>query len=234
MNSYTIIGCPESTDLDIVVVCSSLDDTITIDCRSDKKVDMNKIIIQNNTVTQVEKGTPHDTHAIIFYTQYLHSENTKLLPLSKPQPLCLIERKYNLIKFIFDKLEQLTDKVTYKTTLRPIKIEIYTKSIDEKLEFIKQIFNILKSKRYSANDTYKAFVMKAVQFILLYHQIELSSDFFTKQGLIRLLSSLSGAYTDQVIQTVRYYLYRGKQGYNQGLSVFLDILFQTLNDKLCV
>ena len=227
MSEYTIIGCPESTDLDIVVVCSSLDETIAISCTRQKKIDCNKIIVENGVVTKVEKGTATDTHAIIYYTQNLHPENTSFISLLEPRPPCVADRKRSLIKFIFDRLEQLTDKSTYKNVLRPTKIEIYTKTNEDKMSFIKTIFEVIKEHNYTANDTYKTFVMKAVQYMLLCYKVECCSDFFTKQGLLRLMSIYVSNY---ILESIRYYLYRGKQGEHkkEGLSLFLDNLFSML------
>ena len=232
--NYTIIGCPESTDLDIIIVCSSLEDKIDIDSleiKTNKKLDINKIIIKNENIVQVEKGTIKDTHAIIFYTQHLH-DNQYLIQLNKPEYIDYLDRQTQCIKFIFDKLEQLTDKETYKR-LRPIKIHIYNQSYDNKLDFIKEIFRIWKEKQYNANDTYKTLMMKVSQLILLCHQTELCSDFFTKQGIIRLFQKIYQE-DDELIETLKYYLYRGKSGSLKGLSNLLNELFWILNKQKCM
>jgi hypothetical protein len=226
--NYTIIGCPESTDLDLIIVCSSFEHKVDIDSlqiKTNKKLDINKIIIEKGNIIQVEKGTIKDTHAIIYYTQHLH-DNKYLIQLNQPDNIVYEERKIQCIKFIFDKLEQLTDKETYKK-LRPIKIQIYNQSYENKLDFIQDIFRIWKEKQYNANDTYKTLMIKVVQLILLFYKTELCSDFFTKQGMISLFQRIYHE-DDELIETLKYYLYRGKSGSVKGLSKLLNELFWIL------
>ena len=240
MLPFIIIGCPESTDVDVVIVVNRESECNTCDikeyaeaCRSLGylgDLDVNYVIVSQERVVWCKHGTPEDTHAIIYYTQSLHA-NVHLLPLTRPpQPTQedVKKRKLGLRKFVMDKMKKLLHPNTY-TTLRSQKVQLFkTESEEAKDAFMLKVLYAMNDEivnEINRADTLKTLVMRMLQYFLLTKvltkDIPIDSRFFTKSGLIFYLEG-------DVQEEAKYFLYRGKKGGVASLSTTINLLSSVL------
>lgn len=232
MFPFAIIGCPESTDTDIVIMVDKETDSKQLNmepyemaCRSlgyTGPLDSTCIIVKENEVIWCQHGATVDTHAIIYYTQSLHPNNVSI-PLTEPKKLSAESRRHNLRKFVMDKMKKLLTPTSY-TKLRAEKCVVFQIESEEQINaFFRVVLQAIQEELHVEGnmDTYKVLVMRILQVLYLEREEQLATNFFTKNGLVEWSHTQFG---NEVYQEAKYFLYRGKKHGHASLHSILNLI----------
>jgi len=229
-----IIGCPESTDYDVIII---VDDTIDVeiiitenDIRTkmvevskvpidyNKKIDANIIHIKNKRVTKSLKGSIKTIQGIIYYTQELHNKPEYLIDVDKPDTFKIEDRIIPPITFILYNLNIFCGK-DFGESIRDGKIKAINSNEKTKIDFLidnkifEKIFEIMDEQitniRYK--DYIKALFVKLSTIILINNKLSENTEYYTKRGIANLLDKIYPQTKDVSL----YFLFRGKEGQYQ-------------------
>lgn len=220
-SSFVIIGCPESTDIDVVCIVDELNnfngktnplsvseftrlkseiyDELEYD-RS-KQLDINLITVKNKNVTSLLKGGK-ETQNMILATYTLHKQKYDCPELDFVH-VDILEKCRAIAKFYIDHLENIS--LNYES-IRDRKKESYSSTF-EMLEFSKEIVKYIDFDNLGNSalwfDDMKSLTVKLVQIILLKNRIYE----YTKSEMANKISKF-GFEKEEVL----WYLFRGKKG----------------------
>ena len=116
---YVVIGCPDSTDIDIIIIVDDKYDVNIVEINIDllkeklkqigkdisKELDINIVHIRNKRVVCSKKGSIKTIQGIIYYTQSLHMPADKLIDIDKPDNFIINDRIAPVINFIISKFK---------------------------------------------------------------------------------------------------------------------------------
>ncbi len=246
-----IIGCPESTDIDIIIVVdekydiNDIDDTnntnnikinksaiikqlekkciYTIDVN--KPIDINIIHIKNKKVIKSQKGSIKTIQGIIYHTQHLHMKQEFFLDIIKPDAFKIEDRIITPINFILYNLDTFCGK-NKSTELRDKKIFAINSNEKNKVKFIinNDIMNIILNELTIINDKNKDYI-KAL-FVKLSTIILINNNLSdnTDYYTKRGIAKLLDTIYPNTYQYSLYYLFRSNEGiFNKD---FLKTIFQ--------
>lgn len=248
---YNIIGCPLSTDIDLVI-CSScrehlslpIDPLVMIELTNDLKInlnhlpnklnklDINLIFIHplTNQIVQTQKGGAKETQNIIFSTYHHHEQKFSCL-VKNLEELEISDKLSAICKFVLDRLSILLSQDAYNK-LRKEKIDIYK---GDKLRYpyiIKILQNpglmIFKNDDIAWRSAMKSLVMKLIQLIQLWNDEPIS---YTKLELSQ-SECLNGDNENDNKKMAFMFLTRQCLSLEQFQMAipFLNFLYQTLGD----
>lgn len=194
VKDFIIIGCPLSTDTDIVVSVPKREDVYLTPDLSDIKIenpDVNLVYIEDGVVKEASKGYNTLTNNIIYYTYKYHSQTMECL-VKKPLELDLDRMVTGACKYVLDNLEVLQGD-EYKNE----RVELFKEQNPYvRVEKIRK----LPLKEYSEDgvwrDKMKSVIFKYQQCIMLDREVE---DIYTKDKLAE-------------NEGIMWYLTRGKKG----------------------
>ena len=236
-----IIGCPESKDIDIVIIVdekydienikindidiiNQLDNKCIYTIDKTKKIDINIIHIKNKKVIKSQKGSIKTLQGIIYYTQFLHMKKEYIIDIIKPEKFKIEDRIIPPINFILFNLNIFSGKEK-ATELRDKKIFAINSNEKDKVNFIieNNIMNNIIIHLTSINDKNKDYIkalfVKLSTIILIQNDMCENTDYYTKRGIAKLLDKLYPNSYDYSI----YYLFRSAEGiFNKE---FLQIIF---------
>jgi hypothetical protein len=132
------VGCPESTDEDVIVIVDEKYDVDTIEVDmdivkhklsiigidTDTKIDINIVHIYDGQVIKSKKGSIKTIQGIIYYTQNLHMPFNKLIKINKPNKFKVSDRIKPTINYILDHFKYFLTK-DQCSELRDRKIKAY-------------------------------------------------------------------------------------------------------------
>lgn len=237
-----IIGCPESTDIDIIVIVDENLDIHTIKINNSditeqlkkkciyeidfkKQLDINIIQIKNKKVIKSQKGSIKTLQGIIYYTQHLHIKKDYIIDINKPDKFRIEDRIIPPINYILYNLDIFCGKKK-SIELRDKKIFAINSNEKDKVNFIieNDIMNIILDEFISLNDInkdyFKALFVKLSTMILINNNLSDNTDYYTKRGLAKLIDKI---YPDTYEYSL-YYLFRSKEGkFNKD---FLKTIFK--------
>jgi hypothetical protein len=237
-----IIGCPESTDYDVIIIVDeTIDVESTIDndnirkmmsiiskkpIKIDKKIDANIIHLKNKRVIKSQKGSIKTIQGIIYYTQELHNKPEYLIEIDRPDTFKIEDRIIPPITFILYNLNIFCGK-SVGDSIRDEKIKAINSNEKTKIDFLidnkifDKIFEIMDEQitniRYK--DYIKALFVKLSTIILINKKLSENTEYYTKRGIANLLDKIYPQTKDFSL----YFLFRGKEGvYNKN---FIKIIF---------
>lgn len=236
--SFVIVGCPHSTDVDVVCIVDNLlqsngktnilfstellrlNNEIYNELGYDKlkQLDINLISIKNNNITSLLKGGK-ETQNIILKTYHLHKQKYEMPNLDFVD-VDILEKCRALAKFFLDNLEYIS--INYQL-IRELKKDAYTNT-EKMLNFFKIILNYVdldnKNNTLKWKDVMKSIVVKFIQLILLKHNIHS----YTKGDMINKICSID---LDLKPDELRWYLFRGFIGIENKL-LFVNLHLQCI------
>lgn len=236
-----IIGCPESTDIDVLVIVDDKYDIENINinhidiitqlektCKymldKAKKIDINIINIKNKKVTKSQKGSIKTIQGIIYYTQHLHMKKEYMIDINPPDKFKIEDRIIPPINFILFNLDIFCGK-DKATELRDKKIFAINSNEKDKVNFIieNNIMDIIIENLININDKNKDYIkalfVKLSTIILIDNNLSENTEYYTKKGIAFLLNKI---YPDTYDYSM-YYLFRGNIGIFD--KDFLKIIF---------
>lgn len=229
--SFVIIGCPHSTDIDVVCIVDHssqqqgktnplftkeierLNREIYDDLGYDKtkSLDINLISIKKNNITSLLKGG-RETQNMILATYSLHKQKYPCPNLDFVQ-IDILERCRAIAKFYLDNLENIA--INYDQ-IRESKKQAYA-STHDMLEYSKILIGYIDLDNIHCTikwrDAMKSLTVKFIQLILLTHNIYS----YTKHEMIDRVSDF-GYDRDGLL----WYLFRGRQG-AENKQLFIDL-----------
>jgi len=113
--NFVIIGCPDSTDIDVVVVVSDEHPVNTIKIneqiikdkiQDERELDINIVHIKNKKIIACSKGSIKTLQGIIYYTQKLYPSNN-CLDIDPPEEFRIEDRIKPTINYIISNLKYL-------------------------------------------------------------------------------------------------------------------------------
>lgn len=236
-----IIGCPDSTDIDVLVqideacdienskinnsdIISQLEYKCIYQINKTKKIDVNVIHIKNKKVIKSQKGSIKTLQGIIYYTQHLHMKKEYIIDVDKPDRFKIEDRIIPPINFILFNLDIFCGK-NKAHELREKKIFAINSNEKDKVNFIidNDIMNIIYTHFINIDDKNKDYIkalfVKLVTIILIDNDMSENTEYYTKKGIANQL--------DKIYQNTynysMYYLFRGTEGtFNKD---FLKIIF---------
>ena len=236
-----IIGCPESKDIDIVIIVdekydmenikindidiiNQLDNKCVYAIDKTKKIDTNIIHIKNKKVIKSQKGSIKTLQGIIYYTQSLHMKKEYIIDIIKPEKFKIEDRIIPPINFILFNLDIFCGK-DKASELRDKKIFAINSNEKDKVNFIieNNIMNDIITHLIAINDKNKDYIkalfVKLSTIILIHNDMSENIDYYTKRGIASLLNKIYQNSYDYSI----YYLFRSTEGiFNKD---FLKIIF---------
>jgi hypothetical protein len=245
--SFNVMGCPTSTDIDVCVAVTEQSNIHgNIDIRvlskeleslgydiSTRKIDVNAIYVEDDSIVEVNHGNKEETQSIIYHTYSLHKQLHPCL-VSHDCELDIYNKIRSIAKYILDNLDQLIPSEVY-SQVRPEKTHSYGgywNGVDFVTKYTREIIDYLESLSYEDGEEVpyklkshlKTLTMKILQLYLLHSHGTL---IFTKPELAlefdRMLTdsdrvSASGMSSSNAL----FFLMRGTQGtYNEDIISFL-------------
>jgi hypothetical protein len=236
-----IIGCPESKDIDIIIIIDEKYDIDKININNidiinqlqykciykldkTKNIDRNIIHIKNKKVIKSQKGSIKTLQGIIYYTQHLHIKKKFYIDIIKPDKFNIEDRIIPPINFILYNLDIFCGKEK-AIELRDKKIFAINSNEKDKVSFIidNNIMNIILDELIIINDRNKDYIkalfVKLSTIILIHNNMSDNTDYYTKRGLAKLIDKIY----QNTYQYSIYYLFRSNEGvFNKD---FLKIIF---------
>lgn len=232
-DSFVIIGCPHSTDIDVVCLVKHFNQSNgkpktllstelnrlhyeifeELNYDKSKDLDINLISIQNSNITSILKGGK-ETQNIILETYQYHKQKYPIPQLDFVK-VSMLEKCRSIAKYFLDYLEFICED--YKL-LRDSKKIAYANT-SSMLDFSKLIIqhidlnNIHNSKKWK--NTMKSLVMKFIQLILLEHNIYS----YAKLDMINKIKSIFNNLDEEGL---KWYLFRGTIGI-ENQKVFFEL-----------
>ena len=237
-----LVGCPDSLDLDVVVVISQ-EYPLTIEINQqlirdqlkiyDRELDINIIHLANRKVIASSKGSIKTLQGIIFHTQHLHSESSICLCVDPPEQFRIEDRIKPTINYIITNLKYLLAPVEY-SKIHQSKTDAYNGTEYDKIAFIKSnnIFDLIRlnidnlfavSSRF--RDLIKGIYYKLSTIILIKYDKSNQVEYYTKRGVAKLLDMIP-LFPNSEINSL-YYLFRG----TNGLRSPDDLIFKLITDE---
>jgi hypothetical protein len=236
-----IIGCPESTDIDVIVIVDDNYDIENININhidiitqlehkciyildKTKNIDINIINIKNKKVTKSQKGSIKTIQGIIYYTQHLHMKKEYMIDINPPDKFKIEDRIIPPINFILFNLDIFCGK-DKAIELRDKKIFAINSNEKDKVTFIidNNIMDIIINNLVDINDKNKDYIkalfVKLSTIILIDNDMSENTEYYTKKGIAFLLNKI---YADTYDYSI-YYLFRGNIGIYK--KEFLKIIF---------
>jgi hypothetical protein len=240
--SFYVIGCPDSTDIDVIIVIDKiylmngiplplyssenqrlLSELSELGYDISRSIDYNIIIIENGYIIGQTKGGI-DTSNIIIRTHHLHAQkyvyDLNLVFIQSE----IINRIKSIAKFILDYLENVA--IDYHS-IRSEKNDIYAQGNDKRIEYSLTILDKIYLNTSSLDEVHakgwhdfmKSVTMKIIQLALQFYH----SDYeFIKENLAQL-----SARFDFNPENTRWFLFRGKRG--EFSDRFIPQLFELYN-----
>ena len=237
-----IIGCPESTDIDIIVIVDNKLDIDNIKINNsdiikqlekkciyqldlNKQFDINIIQIKNKKVIKSQKGSIKTLQGIIYYTQHLHIKKKFILDINKPDKFIIEDRIIPPINFILYNLDIFCGKKK-SFEMRDKKIFAINSNEKNKVNFIidNDIMSIIHDELIIINDVNKDYIkalfVKLSTMILINNNLSDNTDYYTKRGIAKLIDKIYPNTYDYSL----YYLFRSNEGkFNKD---FLKTIFK--------
>ncbi len=226
---FNIIGCPHSTDIDVVALVSRNDidkeididelkrqlNKIGYDTRS-RPVDVNLIYVdKDGNLEWSEKGDIADTQNIIFDT-WKHHKQAYPCVVARKVPIDIKNKISAAGKFILDNMKVLIGKKEYKIE-REKRKAVYANEkerLDYAISLLNKILHMSDDPRW--NDAIKSLTMKIIQIMINDRNQEMV---YTKEELANAFDMMYSGRRDNAL----WFLFRGKMGeYDEN---FLKILF---------
>ncbi|QKF94687.1 hypothetical protein QKU48_gp1229 [Fadolivirus algeromassiliense] len=212
--AFNVFGCPDSTDIDVIVSVSRENIQKEIDIEELKRqltllgydtdsrdLDINVVYVENGNVELFSKASD-ETQNILYLTYKYHKQAYPCL-VDKTVMIDIKDKVNATIKFIMDHMRALLGNEQYHIE-RENRRMAYA-SVENKLNFTLSILHKIKyQNRYQWNDAMKSLSMKIIQLMLM----EYSSVVYTKEELaIEFDKIYPGHYNH-----VKWFLFRGKFG----------------------
>jgi hypothetical protein len=247
-----IIGCPDSTDIDVVVLVDTKYNIETIQINKndiveklkliciyeienieEKKIDINIIHINNKKVIKSVKGSIKTIQGIIYYTQHFHNKKEYFIDVEPPQSYNIEDRIIPPITYILYNINIFCDKSICEN-LRNEKIYAINNDEKTKIDFVlkNNIFEKIISNLNEINeknmDYIKGLFVKISTIILIQNNLSENLEYYTKKGIASLLNKIYPNSYEYAI----HYLFRGKLGiFNKSfLKIIFDNFIQILKD----
>ncbi len=242
--SFTVFGCPTSTDIDIVVFVLSeylnhsvpyqLSDSEITRLKAEltsigydtenKKIDINIMCIEDRRCIGSSKGGG-ETINICNATHTLHRQLYEIPHMNNVE-IILLDRLYSIAKKIMDIIKYTTSIDNYKM-LRETRKEHYEHSnYEEKLIYSIELLKRIDLTNHTAKwyDCMKSLVMKIIQLIIF---IQDNLYLYTKPELAECISCYGFC-----SENAKYLLFRGKQGiFTQDELIKLFTYYQQAVDN---
>jgi len=225
-----IIGCPDSTDIDILIqidesydinnvkihesdIISQLEKKCIYEIDKTKKIDTNIIHIRNKKVISSQKGSIKTLQGIIYYTQHLHMKKEYFLDIDKADKFKIEDRIIPPINFILFNVDIFCGK-DKSNELRDKKIFAINSNEKDKVNFILEnnIMNIIIDNLIEINDKNKDYIkalfVKLSTIILIDNDMSDNTDYYTKKGISKLIDKIYPNTSNFSL----YYLFRGNMG----------------------
>lgn len=221
-SSFVVFGCPDSTDIDIVVFIDkkyldksqprplSMSETIrlktelsSIGYDVSRNIDINLISIEDGRCIGKSKGGEEITNIIVKTYQY-HNQLYDL-PQLDIIDVKLIDRIRSISKFIITYIKSVVDKINY-IHFREEKNRIFMSGTDEIIKYSAFLLDKINLTNHTRDwyDYMKSLTMKIIQLILL---VESNDYIYTKKELADCLIRYNYNKDNAL-----YLLYRGKYG----------------------
>lgn len=239
---YVVIGCPDSTDIDIIIIVDGKYDVNTVEINIDllkeklkkigkdisKELDINIVHIEGKRVTCSKKGSIKTIQGIIYYTQNLHMPNDKLIDINRPDSFIINDRIAPVINYIISKFKCFMTDDQYIQLYDDINNAKNGNIYDKVLYIVnKNILDIIMNNLEPLfvtdiifTDCIKALFVKMSTVLLINNNMMDTVDYYTKKGLAKLLNIL---YIDTYEYSL-YYLFRGLEG-NMDINFFKKIMY---------
>ena len=238
---FNVIGCPTSTDIDIVflvdkhIVREFIQDAYEINIDGLKTVlsklgyditrdlDINIISVNDRAdVSDTYKGGK-EVQNIIYYTWKYHNQRDECFFNSPIQNLSQFDKLVGISKFLLDHLDHFVGKDCYQDYYREVNKQIYKCPSFDRIEFTTRFFDdgywIIRNDDPQHIERIKSLVMKFIQLILL----ERNEVCYTKKELAQ---KLGECFNDVNLENAAlYYLTRGKDGSDKYLEECITLLF---------
>lgn len=224
---FIIFGCPESTDLDILIIISETDfengcvideDALRVRLDTPKEIDINYCCLDDVTgdIIKVSKGCPAETQNIVLGTFGLRDQ-TYECPFKRSREINIIDRIGAINKFILSFLEDLLCKEQYLSEKDSRDLALQNPELRAGC-----VMTLLpKIKRLDDNrkwfNAIKSLTVKIVQIMLLSRN---QSQSYTKELLADRFEEIYPGEGDHV----RWLLFRGTKGSfsEQCLEILLE------------
>jgi hypothetical protein len=230
--SFNVIGCPLSTDIDILVsvknrsdVFKDLNYTILFQELQDlgydiitRELDINVVYIDNGHIKESSKGGS-ETQNIAYYTYDQHTQVYPLLVVS-PTMIDIRDKIRGTAKYMLDRLKYLIGLTEYykQKKDKSMAYQGYYNMVSYSLQILNKILPY--SDKIEWLDSIKSITMKIIQLILLTkNKYE-----YTKTGLAKDFANIYGS---DSYSGVLWLLTRGKIGVYD--NTVLPILFGEYN-----
>lgn len=253
-DSFVVIGCPMSTDIDVIAFvrhCDHADAKVkSLSNKSYQRlqicltglgydisvgIDLNLIYIdpQTQMITASTKGDIETQNIInatwIHHKQIMNDESTL--------PFALVLHPVRNVEFTPDVLRQrlrtmakyildyAEDIVLDYKSFRPIKMTLYSGGGNKMMSFVKDICKYLSANPSVIwHDRFKSIIMKIIQIIMIYKH---NRCVYTKIELAESMNDIN------FIDGALWYLFRGKKGiYDPLLLPYLMIQYGIIVDKV--
>jgi hypothetical protein len=224
--SFVIIGCPGSTDIDVVVIVDEIYNVETIKINEqiikdkihdDRELDINIAHIKNKKIIACSKGSIKTLQGIIYYTQTLYPSNT-CIDIDPPEEFRIEDRIKPTINYIISNLKYLLLPEQYEIFYEE-KINAHNGNEYDKIMFIKNnnIFDLIRSnidiqfvKNSVFRDLIKGIFYKFATIILIKYDLSTNQDYYTKKGVANLLDRIP--MFENSFENSLFYLFRGTIG----------------------
>lgn len=218
-DKFYVIGCPTSTDIDIICIINKmyLFNSIPLPLKNteidrlrrelnlsgydtDIDLDINIICIENKRCIGKSKGGD-ETINILLKTHTLHKQYYDYDIEIDFIDIPLIDKLMGITKFLFSYIEYVC--IDYKN-FRETKRRLFMEGNESMMRYSPRLLELIEYRdEKNSQDFFKSMTMKIIQLILLKDNIYM----YTKEELINVSDIFS---FDK--ENIRYFLTRGKQG----------------------
>lgn len=229
--AFNIFGCPESTDIDILVAVSdrthvqkpiNMDQLkkqlVALGYDTKREIDVNVIFVEDGNIEVTSKGAG-ETQNMLYETYKYHKQAYPCL-VSRKIKVDIKEKFLATVKFIIDNLKILIGIIEYQVERDNRKKSYVTQT--SRINYVLSIINKIKFiDTPQWRDVMKSLTIKVIQLMLG----EKSEIVYTKNELaVEFDKFYPGTY-----QNVLWLLFRGKKGiYNENCTkIILDQFIQS-------